>query len=312
MSGGSSYSRRERISSDDILRKIRDSETNTDKQEFDSWLSNFLDGFLGKLNNRDTEAIQRHIETILNALNDEIEGNVTTRFGGSISKHTHIDGISDVDALVVLNNSDLADKSPNQVLDYFYKRLCDRFKGTDIEKGDTAVTLRFSDTDIQLVPAIKTKTGIKIPDAGEWSTVVKPSLFTKELTKVNTGMNGKLIPAIKLAKGIIAGFSENCQMKGYHIESLALQIFSEKKASDLANSKVKDIVMQFFKDSPKLVRKQLKDVTGQTLYVDEYLGKKDSIRRLVVADTLERTYRQMELADTGLMKNTWTDLLSHI
>jgi hypothetical protein len=311
MSGGSSF-RHERISSDDILRKIRDSETDTDKQEFDSWLNSLLDNLLGKVNNRDTEAIQRHIDSILAAINDEIEGTVSTRFGGSISKHTHIDGISDVDALVVLNNSELADKSPKEVLDYFSKRLRYRFRETDIEKGDTAVTVKFSDVDVQLVPAIRSKTGVKIPDGGEWSTVVKPSLFAKELTKLNTKMSGKLIPAIKLAKGIISGFSENCQMKGYHVESLALQIFGEKKVTDLASSKVKEIVIGFFRDAPKLVRKQIKDITGQTLYVDEYLGKKESIRRLMVADTLERTYRQMELAETGRMKNTWTDLLSHI
>lgn len=311
MSSGSSF-RHSRISSDDILRKIRESETDTDKQEFDSWLSNLLDSLLGKFNNRDTEAIQKHLETILNAINNEIEGTVATRFGGSISKHTHINGLSDVDALVILNNSELADKSPKEVLDYFHKRLRDRFKETIIAKGDTAVTVSFLDMDIQLVPAIKYKTGIKIPDGRDWSTNIKPVPFAKGLTDLNEKMNGKLIPAIKLAKGIISGFTENCQLKGYHVESLALQIFNEKRAQDIGTAKIKDIVMDFFKESPRLVRKQIRDITGQTQYVDDYLGKKESVKRLMVADTLERTYRQLELADTGNMKSTWTELLSHI
>ena len=70
MGSGSSF-RHSRISSDDILRKIKDSETDTDKQEFESWVNNLLDNLLGKFNNRDTEAIQRHLDTILNTLNDE-------------------------------------------------------------------------------------------------------------------------------------------------------------------------------------------------------------------------------------------------
>jgi hypothetical protein len=300
------------INRDDVLKKIKESESETEKQDYESWVSSFLEDLLGQINNRDTEAIQKHLNTILSALNDEIDGNVTTKFGGSISKHTHIDGISDIDALVILNNSELANKSPKEVLEYFFQRLRDRFPNTPIEKGDTAVTLSFADGDVQLVPAIKFKTAIKIPDGKEWSTSIKPESFAKGLTNLNSNFNGKLIPAIKLIKAIVSGFPDRHQLKGYHIESLALQIFAKRVSENSGITKVKSLVTEFFKEAPKFVRKQIKDITGQTKYVDEYLGKNDSIQRIMAADTLERTFRQIELSDTGTIKSTWTDLFSNL
>ena len=298
------------INREDVLKKISESESETEKQEYESWVSNYLDELLGQMNNRDTELIQKHLDTILNALTTEIEGNIKTNLGGSISKHTHLNGLSDVDALIILNNSELSDKSPKEVLDYFFRRLSERLPNTTIEQGDTAVTVHFSDGDIQLVPALKYHNGIKIPDGNNWSTNIKPELFTKRLSTLNSELNGRLIPSIKLIKGIIFGFPEKHQLKGYHVESLAVEIF--EKSNKIQNSfKAKEIVSQFFKEAPALVRKPVKDITGQTKYVDEYLGKTDSITRLIVADNLERTYRQIELSDTANIKNTWIDIFSH-
>ncbi|HEV8286868.1 MAG TPA: CBASS oligonucleotide cyclase [Chitinophagaceae bacterium] len=297
-------------SSDEILKKISSAESVIEREVYNIWVSNLLDQILSQLNNRDTDLIQQHIQTIIRALNDEIEGVVTTLFGGSISKRTHLDGLSDVDTLIVLNRSELADKSPQQVLKYFYDRLYERFSHTEITLGDKTVTLRFSDVDVQLLPAIKFKNGVKIPDGIEWSPIISPSSFVQKLTDLNGGLNGRLIPTIKIVKGIIAGFPINCQLKGYHIESLAIEIF--KGGTSSPTFKVKDLIIDFFRESPKYVRRQIKDVTNQSEFVDEYLGKADSVQRLIVGDLLERTYRQIELAETGLLKSTWVDLLAHI
>jgi len=312
MGGSGGSFRYQNINKEEIFRKIKNSETETEKQEYELWVNTLLDSLLGQFNNRDTEAIQKHIETILIALNDEIEGEVVTRFGGSISRHTHINGLSDVDALVILNNSELADYSPDEVLDYFYKRLKHRFKQTDIEKGDTAVTLHFSDGDVQLIPALRFKTGIKIPNDNEWSTNIKPAAFAKALTDLNGKLYGKLIPSIKLIKGVVSGFPEKLQLNGYHIEALALEIFKNEYLDATSPHKIKDLVTTFFKEAPSFVRKPSKDITGQSQHLDEYLGKKESISRLMVADTLDRTFRQIELSDTGNIKNTWEDLFSHL
>lgn len=310
MGGGGSFNYY-KVDSDDIIRKIKESEKETDKQEYETWVRALLDKLLGKLNNRDTEAIAKHIQEIKNALNKEIDGTISTLFGGSVAKNTHTEGLSDIDTLVILNNTELSNKTPKEVLDYFVDRLKKRFPNTDMIKGDKTITVKFADSDVQLIPAVKYKTGIKIPDADDWSKIVQPSVFARKLTVLNGRLDGKLIPTIKLVKGIISTFPSSYQLKGYHIENLALQVFENKVKQDFSASNLKRCVVEFFKEAPKYVKKQIKDVSGQSRYVDEYLGKKDNIKRLMVADTLERTFRQLELSDAGNLKSTWKELLSN-
>jgi hypothetical protein len=309
MGGSSSSFRYEPVEKRTIIQKIQEADDQTDQHNYELEINNLLTSLLGQFNNRDTELIKQHIDTILSALNDQIEGNIVTKFGGSLNRHTHLNGISDVDALVILNNSELANGSPQEVLDYFHKVLIARLPKTNIEKTGKTVTLHYSDGDIQLIPALRTKTGIKIPDNQSWSTVIKPEAFRDRLTALNYELNNRLVPAIKLIKGIIAGFPERSQLKGYHVESLAVEIFSKEMKSEPI---LKNLVTCFFQKSAQLIQKPIKDVTGQSLFVDEYLGKKESFERIMTADNLERTFRQIELADTGRIKSIWNELFSHM
>jgi len=309
MGGSSSSFRYEPVEKKTIIQKIQEADGKTDQSNYELEINNLLTSFLGQFNNRDTELIQQHITTILNALNDQIEGNILTKFGGSVNRHTHLNGISDVDALVILNNSELANRSPQEVIDYFYDVLTTRLPKTDIEKSGKTVTLHYADGDIQLIPALRSKTGIKIPDNNSWSTVIKAEAFRDRLSALNSALNNRLVPAIKLIKGIIAGFPERSQLKGYHVESLAVEIFSKHTEAEPI---LKDLVSSFFQKSAQLIQKPIKDVTGQSLFVDEYLGKKESFERFMAADNLERTYRQIELADTGRIKSIWSELFSHM
>lgn len=309
MGGSSSSFSYQPIDRKILVEKIQQADQQTDQNSYDIEINSILMNVLGQVNNRDTELIQQHISTILAALNNEIDGNVITKFGGSVSRHTHLNGISDVDALLILNSSGLEKSSPQEVIDYFYKVLSDRLPQTNIEKSGKTVTLHYQDGDVQLVPALRTKTGIKIPDGNSWSAVIKPELFRDQLSSLNADLNGKLVPAIKLIKGIIAGYPERSQLKGYHVESLAVEIFSRNFKGDPI---LKNLVSEFFLKSSVLVQKPIKDVTGQSPFVDEYLGKKDSFERFMAADNLERTYRQIELANAGRMKNIWNELFSHL
>ena len=309
MGGSNNSFRYPTVSKEEVIRKIQESEDQTAQNDYEVQINELIEKLLSQLNNRDTEAIQTHLDVIVSALNDEIDGTITTRLGGSLSKHTHLNGISDIDALVILNKSELSSMKPREVLKSFYEILQSRLPKTTIEMGDTAITIRYSDGEVQLIPAIRYKTGIKIPDSKDWSTIIKPEAFSSQLTNLNSRLNGRLIPAIKIIKGMISGFPEKNQLNGYHVESLALRVFENFRESDF---KVKRIISEFFKRAPDFVRKPIKDVTGQSTYVDEYLGKKDSITRMIVADNLERTYRQIEMADTGRLISVWSELTSHI
>ena len=107
---------------------------------------------------------------------------------------------------------------------------------TDVSTGKLAVTVRYSDgVEIQILPAIKTKSGIRIPDpkSNGWSRVIRPEKFAEKLTKVNQENQGRVIPAIKLTKGLAARSiqREKDKISGYHLESLAIEAFKNYKGS---------------------------------------------------------------------------------
>lgn len=304
-SGGSKYWK----SSEDenILKKIQEAKNQSQRINYDGWLSEFLTSSLGEFNNRDDDEIRKRIANIKNLLGSDIDGVISTQFGGSIAKRTHIDGLSDIDTLVILNETSIADQSPAEVLDYFYKKLSQKFPGK-VEKGDMAVTVDVDGRNIQLLPALKYKSGIKISDEGDWSNIVNPSVFARKLTIMNKKLNGKLIPGIKLIKAMVANLPESAKLNGYHVESLSVEIFSRNQQVSVNN--IKDIVVGFFKDSPNLVKNPIKDSTGQTFYVDEYLGKKQSVKRMIVSDALERISRRIDIAESSCQKDIWETLIN--
>ena len=143
-------------------------------------------------------------ETIREALLEDIEGTIDLRFGGSIQKYTYVDGLSDIDCLVLLKDPELESLSPKDVLDYFRSKLEDRLKNAEaISIGKLAATIRYKDgTAIQLLPAIRKGAGYVISTAGgeRWSSIIRPRKFAEALTKV-----GLLGIKIWICKGEIFG-----------------------------------------------------------------------------------------------------------
>ena len=65
-----------------------------------------------------------------------------------MAKHTDIDGISDVDALVILIAKILQEKSSQDLLDKFYEMLDQNLPRNEvamIDKGRLAVTMKYHD-----------------------------------------------------------------------------------------------------------------------------------------------------------------------
>jgi len=290
-----------------LSQRIRESEAKARDQAFDTEVSKIIDGLLTRYNDRDREAIQTHLDTIKQALNKEIEGSVDLLFGGSVAKHTYVDGLSDVDILVLLNNTELKDKTPGEVKDYFLQRLRGRFPKTEIRAGDLAVTLRFGDAEIQLLPSVRRSSGFRIsdPSGDRWSPLVKPREFAKRLTAVNQDQGGKLVPTIKLAKSIIAELPERYRLSGYHTEALATQIFQNYDGP----KNTKSMLAHFFNEAPGHVLQPIKDRTGQSIHVDDYLGAQESRQRQLVSNALARIGRRMKNADGGQLVEEWSDVL---
>ena len=166
--------------------------------------------------------------------------------------------------------------------------------------GELAVTLTLEDTEVQLLPALRHQQGFKIADSDgrNWAKV-NPLRFAKALTKANERLGRKLVPCVKLMKAVIAKLSESEQISGYHIESMAINVF---KGYD-GPMTPKSMLHHFFVQAVGHVLRPIEDSSGQSVHVDEYLGAEKSLKRQDVARAFIRIRREIDNAnETGSLE----------
>jgi len=209
----------------ELARRTREAEKKTLNEEFETEVGGFLSSELSQYNDRDVDGIQSVFQSVIKDLESDIEGTVDLLFGGSISKHTYVDGLSDVDALVLMDKTALKGKNPGELQRILADILRDRYGKKAVSVGALTVTLTSSEKTIQLLPALRDGEKFKIANfSGKGWAQIDPSGFANALTNANKSMDGKLVPCIKLAKAIIASLPEKRQLTGYHTESLAIRV----------------------------------------------------------------------------------------
>lgn len=287
----------------------------TREQTRDTQFETEVNGLIGEMlaeYQRKTEITTEHLDDIKEIIEEDIGGTFEMRFGGSVSKHTYVDGLSDVDVLVIIDKSELSDASPQEVLNYIKMRLdhANLQNIEDVRIGNLAVTVKFTDgEEIQLLPAVKRYEGYRIPGQNDdgWSNVIRPDKFATKLTQVNQNCGGKVVPVVKLAKDIIARLPEDQQLSGYHIESLAIEVFKSYPSSNPNTPKA--MLRYFFERTKEFVKSPIKDRTNQSIHVDDYLGKENSKQRLRIGYTLDRISRRMKNADEISSVEEWESIL---
>lgn len=288
-----------------IKKKLRDSEANTENTAYEAQVASLLSDLLANLNGRDYEATNLHLSEIKKAIEMDIDGTVDLLFGGSVAKHTYVDGLSDIDSLVILNDTELANKTPTAVKQYFAERLKERFPQTDIKVGNMAVTLKFSDAEVQLLPAVKSGENLKVADrTGQGWSRIRPKAFSEKLSGANQNAGSKVVPVIKLAKAIISNLPKKQQISGYHAESIAVNAFKAYSG----DVKPKEMLKHFFSEASKTVKKPIRDSTGQSIHVDDYLGSANSLERRIVSDAFDRVNRRLKNADNFGSVGEWQKL----
>lgn len=305
MGGGGKIDLPRRISTEELLRRASSAEQ---KASYENKLNAYFGTLLSNFNNRDTEQIRTHLDTIANALGKDIEGKIDLIYGGSVAKHTYVDGLSDIDILAIINETSLTDASPSFVLKYFAERLQERLPNTDIKIGKLAVTVMFADGhEIQVLPALSTKTGIRIlnADGSHWTNIVRPTAFANKLTQVNQSNSRRVVPVIKLFKALNEQLPKDARLSGYHIESLAINAFESYEGRPV----YKDMLLHFSEYAVTAVLSPIKDRTGQSLHVDDHLGGAESLERQKVSIALKRTVARMKLADSEASLETWRELM---
>jgi len=271
------------------------------RAEVDRLLAEQLIGY----NDRDHELVADRIDEIERSLEDVAEVDRTI-FGGSVSKHTYVDGLSDVDALIVLNREPSDNRSPADLRAEFERELDARIPRADVlsvKAGDLAVTVTYTDgQQVQILPALQTSRGtfISSEDGQDWRRI-DPGKFAKQLTKVNQDAGGGVVPAIKIAKSVVAEMPDGQRLKSYHLEALAVAAFDSYSGPYSRSAMVEHL----FRTAANNVRTPIADVSGQSAQVDDYLGPSGSSRRQTMSRSLERMANRMRDGNAA----QWRDLL---
>lgn len=247
----------------------------------DDRFNEYCEELLATYTRSNQQAVTRHLESLRNSLRWQGNHMVQTMFGGSVRRGTDVAGLSDVDALLIVNDSSLVNQFPADAI-ASVKGIIQRWlPQNSVTMGNLAVTVSYSDgTVIQLLPAIRTSSGgVRIADPGStgWSNVVRPDIFAGELSAINQANHGRVTPTIKLAKAIADCHIGNKDRKisGYHMESLTIDAFRNYQGA-LDPKAMLDCLLTH---SMTAVMRPIVDSTGQSRHVDEYLGPTQSRRR---------------------------------
>lgn len=282
--GGGSYSG----SSEDVAAAREQVKRDLEAQQLAADLNQFLAEQLAGFNDRDHEAVAERLDEIEDALRGLGHDVDRLLFGGSVAKHTYVDGLSDVDSLVFLR--DARPGSPVEVIEGFADALRQSLPMRDvlsIETGRMAVTVTYRDgTQVQLLPATERgdRTVIPSPDGTGWKAV-RPHKFAEKLTETNRRNGGGVVPAIKLGKALIDTFPEAQRLSGYHVEALAVDAFKSYSGPPDRTS----MLHHLLRHASEAVLRPTGDITGQTVHIDEHLGAAGSTGRRAISRSLKAT-----------------------
>jgi hypothetical protein len=282
----------------EIMQKLR-------RPDLDTELNGFLATQLASFNGRDTELVQRRLDAIEEALDDAALGVDRLLFGGSVAKHTYVDGLSDVDALVVLHDTEA---SPDDLVNRFTSVLRARLGSGDVLRvtaGRLAATITYRDgLQVQLLPAVERdgRTSIASEKGDSWRRI-SPHKFAEELTRVNQANGSAVIPTIKLAKAAIASLPKGHRLAGYHIEAIAVDAFREYSGRRDMVSMLRHLIGS----AAEAVLRPTCDVTGQSEHIDEHLGPDDSARRWSMSTSLRRLAATL---DNAMSVSDYRDLFN--
>lgn len=269
----------------DFTQSLRREEERLGSSSFSTAINAGFGELLRDFNSRDAGLVQERLQEIKDLLSGELECAVDSLFGGSVAKKTYIEGLSDIDSLILIDDASISDQKPSELLELLSLYLKGEVEAESVKHGKLAVTIRYSDgMEIQILPAFKKGDKFEIPSFtdDDWATI-NPQKFYEKLTKVNTACSGKVVPVIKLAKGLLAALPASLQLSGYHIEALAIDAFKNYSS----NFDPYSMLDHFFKHSQIAIKSPIKDSTGQSVHVDEYLGEANSPLRIQASRHLE-------------------------
>lgn len=288
--------------------RVRRAEERARDAASETELARTLGELLGDYNSRDTQLVRERLTNLKDALEGTIEGTVDQIFGGSVAKRTYVDGLNDIDSLVLINDTDLEDKTSQAALTHMERSIRDGVhEDVTVEKGRMAVTVEYQDgMTIQLLPAVRDEQGrLRVPSSRQdgWSNI-NPTAFSDALTRHNRQCSNRLVPTIKLAKAINGTLPEAQRLSGYHMESLGIEAFRGYQGDTTTSA----MLPVFFERARELVLSPIRDTTGQSVHVDDYLGPANSLERVAISHVMGRIARRMRNATAAGSTAQWRSM----
>jgi hypothetical protein len=295
--GGGSY----RLNPSDLAQLRQDAQERLERTRLDADVNGLLQRLLVEINDRDSERVRERLDNIEEVLRSEVAELDRLLFGGSVAKHTWVDGLSDVDSLVILDGAVVGERTPEEMRRMFediLRRRLDMSEVATLDTGRLAVTVTYRDgMEIQLLPAVERGEALAVssPSGVDWASI-DPKRFSERLNQLNRDQAGAVVPAIKVAKAVLAAqLPEASRPTGYHVEALAIAAFEGYDGPRTP----KAMTQRFFERAAEDMLRPISDVTGQSRYVDADLGGAGSPERRRLARNLSRVSRSLQSASSA-------------
>jgi Second Messenger Oligonucleotide or Dinucleotide Synthetase domain len=208
---------------------------------------------------------------------------------GSYSRSTMITPLkdADVDIFVVLNpkyfhNYNGQNGGPAGLLDTVKRTILRTYATTpNVSRNGQAVTIRFSDFAVDVVPGFNRQGGgYLIPNSitNSWLST-DPKKHVELMAASNRIHNGYLVPLIKMIKAWNRAHS--AFFRSFHLEVLALEILNNIRIDDFSSG-----ARFYFDKGREFIKKQNLDPAGYG----------DDVGRYITSDKVEEAHRRFQLA----------------
>ena len=225
---------------------------------------------------------------------------------GSYSRNTMIAPLkeADVDILFLLGSRYFhhyngINGGPAGLLDLVKRTLLKTYTRTpDIGRNGQAVSVRFSDFIVDVVPGFRRQGGgFLIPSSITQSWLsTDPNSHVQLIAEANARHNGSLVPLIKMIKGW--NRSSGDYFRSFHLEVLTMVILNDVRISDYPSG-----VRYVFDKARQLVTQRNPDPAGYGDDVGQYLNTQTKIQEAVSKFQLayDRAVKAEDLARQGLI-----------
>ena len=208
---------------------------------------------------------------VRNVIEDELEV-LDTFLTGSYRRSTLIAPLkeADVDVFVVLDPQYYDADAPAALLDRVKRALKRRYRTPDVSRNGQAVTIRFEDFKVDVVPGFNRQGGgYLIPDSTRSTWIsTDPKTHVSLWSAANKAHYGDLVPLIKILKG----WNKSRElMRSFHLETLALRIFDGAFIDQH-----QDAVREFFEQAKGMMWTKVPDPAGYSDDVATYISSKDT------------------------------------